>query len=330
MTRAAVDLGLFMIMFMLVMCAMTAAFWMAFGGSLTNYQTFSVAMMTLLRMAIGDFDYAELEETHRVLGPVLFLMYLVIVFFFLLNMFLAIIADAHAQVMEEEGKKQFDFSKLRRRMTNLTSMVGYSKQEIQDFADDMDLADADGDGMVDAGELEAILAKHGGMANILQSPDSKALMAKYDLNGDGQLDKDEMKLLMADLQAKMQEAGAEEVGDNPVAKDREAMANIMAGGDEGVGESAALKAAQSSSALAGRVNEMEERMVMVSSNQEGMLGLMDEVMGKVSCCCQKGSCRSPTRIHALVFWSHSPAQQSSFAHLLVVIVTVLQLNGSVR
>lgn len=49
-------------------------------------------------MAMGQFDLMLLISHNGYLGPFLFLMYMVVVFFVMLNMVLAIINDAFAQV----------------------------------------------------------------------------------------------------------------------------------------------------------------------------------------------------------------------------------------
>ena len=55
----------------------------------------------MFRIILGDFDYAEMENAQRALGPVYFLSYIFFVFFVLLNMFLAIINDTYAEVKSE-------------------------------------------------------------------------------------------------------------------------------------------------------------------------------------------------------------------------------------
>jgi polycystin 2 len=55
----------------------------------------------LFRIILGDFDFNSLEAANRVLGPMFFLTYVFIVFFVLLNMFIAIINDTYAEIKEE-------------------------------------------------------------------------------------------------------------------------------------------------------------------------------------------------------------------------------------
>ena len=65
---------------------------------------------TLFRIILGDFNFHELEQANRVLGPIYFILYVFFVFFVLLNMFLAIINDTYSEVKAEiaEQKDEFD------------------------------------------------------------------------------------------------------------------------------------------------------------------------------------------------------------------------------
>jgi hypothetical protein len=59
--------------------------------------------MTQLRIILGDFNFYELEEAHALLGPVYFIFYIMVVFFILINMFLAIINDTYSSVKADTG-----------------------------------------------------------------------------------------------------------------------------------------------------------------------------------------------------------------------------------
>eukprot|EP01051_Picozoa_sp_SAG22_P030784 SAG22_NODE_12124_length_455_cov_1.221910_1_plen_97_part_10 len=50
---------------------------------------------TLSRMALGDFDYEELESSHQVLGPLMFWVYIFLMFFILMSVFIALIAESY-------------------------------------------------------------------------------------------------------------------------------------------------------------------------------------------------------------------------------------------
>lgn len=59
--------------------------------------------MTQLRIILGDFNFYELEAAHYALGPVYFIFYIMVVFFILFNMFLAIINDTYSSVKADPG-----------------------------------------------------------------------------------------------------------------------------------------------------------------------------------------------------------------------------------
>ena len=74
-----------------------------------DFSTFYDAVFTLLRTILGDFDFHELEQANRVLGPIFFITYVFFVFFVLLNMFLAIINDTYAEVKAELATQKNEF-----------------------------------------------------------------------------------------------------------------------------------------------------------------------------------------------------------------------------
>lgn len=59
-------------------------------------------------MILGDFDFMEIYTAKPAWGPFYFISYIFMVFFFLLNMFLAIVNDTYAEVKEEMDEEPFD------------------------------------------------------------------------------------------------------------------------------------------------------------------------------------------------------------------------------
>ena len=64
---------------------------------------------TLFRIILGDFDFHQIENANRVLGPTFFISYVFFVFFVLLNMFLAIINDTYAEVKSDIAAQESEF-----------------------------------------------------------------------------------------------------------------------------------------------------------------------------------------------------------------------------
>ena len=64
---------------------------------------------TLLRAMLGDFDFPSYQAAHPSLGPLFFIIFIFIVFFILLNMFLAIINDTYSEVKGEMEMTKIQF-----------------------------------------------------------------------------------------------------------------------------------------------------------------------------------------------------------------------------
>ncbi|KAJ8972185.1 hypothetical protein NQ314_000315 [Rhamnusium bicolor] len=91
----AMDILGFSIMFFIIFFAFSELGYLLFGSQVENFSSFGIAMFTLLRTILGDFDYNEIEQASRILAPIYFLSYI------FLNMFLAIINDTYADVKTE-------------------------------------------------------------------------------------------------------------------------------------------------------------------------------------------------------------------------------------
>jgi len=59
---------------------------------------------SLFRILLGDFDVTLMNDANPVLCPLFFFLFVFVVFFVLLNMFLAIIIHAYLAVKEESAK----------------------------------------------------------------------------------------------------------------------------------------------------------------------------------------------------------------------------------
>ena len=61
-----------------------------------SYSDFPSSMMSLFRALLGEFEYEEMQKTDAVVGPLLFLTFMLLVLFVLVNMFIAILSEACA------------------------------------------------------------------------------------------------------------------------------------------------------------------------------------------------------------------------------------------
>ena len=81
---------------------------MAFGLHVEGYSTIATSLLSLFQLVMGIFDYDELYRANRVLAPLLFVVFTVLVVFVLMNIFLAIINDAFMLVNEHQRASQKD------------------------------------------------------------------------------------------------------------------------------------------------------------------------------------------------------------------------------
>eukprot|EP01135_Chromosphaera_perkinsii_P004899 Nk52_evm4s304 gene=Nk52_evmTU4s304 len=103
---SAKDIFGFAIMFFIIFFAYAQLGYLVFGSQLDDFKTFGDSVFTLFRIILGDFDFKAIQDANRVLGPIFFITYVFFVFFILINMFLAIITDAYAEVKERLSKEK--------------------------------------------------------------------------------------------------------------------------------------------------------------------------------------------------------------------------------
>ena len=106
LAHAAATLMGFMIVFVVVFIGFAQAHAMVFGQALQNYRTLGVTCYTLLRSLLGDFDFEAMYEQDSFMGPFLFTMYITLAILVILNMIIAIIADAYVDSKEAMKKKE--------------------------------------------------------------------------------------------------------------------------------------------------------------------------------------------------------------------------------
>nr|CAH7754801.1 unnamed protein product [Callosobruchus chinensis] len=125
--QCAKDVVYFTLLFVIVFSAYSELGYMLFGGAVEDFSNIGSAMFTLLRTTLGDFQYEEIERADKVLAPIYFLSFIYLVFFVLLNMFLAIISDTYTNVRTEiaTGPDEMQMSEyLRDKFYRLLRKVG--------------------------------------------------------------------------------------------------------------------------------------------------------------------------------------------------------------
>lgn len=191
----AKDVMGFCFMFMIFFFAYAQWGFIVFGSNVASFKNVGVSMLTLFRMILGDFDFMEIYNAKPGWGPVYFISYIFMVFFFLLNMFLAIVNDTYAEVKEEMDEEPFDvgayfkegFSKALNKLSN-------QRDQIIDLKDVLKNADTDGNNQIEFEEWRAHLKKRGHADFEIE-----ALFDKFDLDGDRVLNSEEVARMQDEL-----------------------------------------------------------------------------------------------------------------------------------
>ncbi|XP_066304092.1 polycystin-2-like protein 1 isoform X2 [Branchiostoma lanceolatum] len=207
LARCAKDIAGFLVMFFIIFFAYAQLGYLVFGTQVKDFSTFPDAIFTLFRIILGDFDFNALEEANRVLGPMFFITYILLVFFVLLNMFLAIINDTYSEVKEEIAQQKSEFEigdYFKKGYNKMLNKLQFKRDKIVDIQKALAAADINSDQQVDFEEWRQDLKARGHA-----DAEIEAVFAKYDIDGDRVLDPEEQKKMQADLEGQKQELSDE-------------------------------------------------------------------------------------------------------------------------
>jgi len=171
--------------------------YLLFGQDLNGFKTMYDAVFSLFRIILGDFNFPEMEEADRVWGPIFFILYIFVIFFILINMFLAIIADAYTEVKEGLAEIEEEYGigdYLKNGYQNMIKRLTFKREKIVDIRKALKEADANEDNVLEFEEWRQDLKKKGHA-----DAEIEAVFAKYDIDGDRILSEEEMKRMQDDL-----------------------------------------------------------------------------------------------------------------------------------
>ncbi|XP_059178590.1 polycystin-2-like isoform X3 [Physella acuta] len=195
--RCAKDLAGFFVMFIIIFLAFTQLGYLLFGTQVEDFSSFENAFFTLFRIILGDFDFHQLEEANRILGPIFFMLFVFFVFFVLINMFLAIINDTYSEVKSDmaNAKNEFEIADyFKRGYEKMLDKLNFKRDKIIDIQKALRSADINQDKQLDFDEWRQDLKSRG-----YADGEIEAMFSKYDIDGDRVLDEEEQKRMQADL-----------------------------------------------------------------------------------------------------------------------------------
>ena len=122
--RAVKEILFFLVMFSILFAGYAICGYLVFGPYVYDYRSVMDTISTLLRVILGEIDYHELAEANRVFAPFFFASFMILFFFILVNIFLAIILDA----WRVESEMRSNRKELK------TSLTAAAVQRIKDFS----------------------------------------------------------------------------------------------------------------------------------------------------------------------------------------------------
>ncbi|XP_075240258.1 polycystin-2-like [Convolutriloba macropyga] len=124
---ASNDITNFLIMFTVVFIAFAQFAYLVLGSVVSGYKSFVTTSTTLMAMLLGQWDFYEVEEADRLLGPGFLFTYIIAANLILLNVFLSIICEACDQVNGEVAQQENDFEVVDFMVGQVKMLIGTSR-----------------------------------------------------------------------------------------------------------------------------------------------------------------------------------------------------------
>lgn len=228
LASCAKDIAGFAVMFFIIFLAYAQWGYLIFGTQVQDFSTYMDSIFTLFRIILGDFNFKEIEDANRILGPIFFITYVFFVFFVLINMFLAIINDTYAEVKADLESRESEFEigdYFKKGYDKMMNKLSFKREKIVDIQKALQTADSNQDSKLDFEEWRQEL-KNRGHADA----EIEAVFAKYDVDGDRCLNEEEQIEMQEDLEGQKEELN-EEIEEVNRAKDVGKSMVSMRGGD---------------------------------------------------------------------------------------------------
>ncbi|XP_031548818.1 uncharacterized protein LOC116286409 [Actinia tenebrosa] len=120
---------------LLVFTAFSIFAYVTFGTKMEDFSTYILALQSQLTMMLGKGYFTDLSQVDPVLGPVYFTLYIFAMMFFLLNMFIAVIADSYAEECTGVDPDSEEFVMAGFMMDRLRSLFSKEKQTTEPWVE---------------------------------------------------------------------------------------------------------------------------------------------------------------------------------------------------
>ncbi|CAL8097581.1 unnamed protein product [Calicophoron daubneyi] len=267
---AAADSFGLILMFLCIFFAFAGFSHLAFGYTSNYYRTFTAASYALFRMMVGDINFDELRHAHYVIGPLFFILFILLVFFVLMNMFLAIVDESYRAVKDKlaSQKAQMRLGVLIKKSAKemFARLKKKKRKTVIQILRENNLFNTD---YITFDDFRKVL-KNEGYGDI----ELTTTFVKYDEDGDNLLNLQEQKVMEAQLEIAMRKTKKIEIEeDEGVGSDKEdeGEENKEKGGETEYVDPEDYKE------LLERVAVLEDAMISIVSHANELVTSLEEV-----------------------------------------------------
>ncbi|XP_077979563.1 uncharacterized protein LOC144434915 [Glandiceps talaboti] len=157
------EVFLFLIVFGVFFMAFACFAFLMFGNALIDFASFLATIESLFSTLLGKFNFQAMVNANRILGPIFFFHYVLLVMFVLLNMFLSIINEGFSKVKAANDKMENELEIVDFMVDRFKSFTGMSEPRNKrmlpsyNYVEGIDPMQTECDGMRD--KLEDMLGR---------------------------------------------------------------------------------------------------------------------------------------------------------------------------
>ena len=109
LSKAALSLFSFLVVFLVFHTAYSLLSYSVYGSVLPEYRSFLTTIETLFSAVMGVFDFETVQANNRLLRPVIFFSFQMVMVMISMNVFLTILMDSFTEVQADEHLKSKDY-----------------------------------------------------------------------------------------------------------------------------------------------------------------------------------------------------------------------------
>jgi hypothetical protein len=190
------DVAAFLFVLGVVFVAFGISGFLIFGNEVRDFSTLGDTFLKLYRCMLGDWDYSEFAGPAPFLGPIYFILFVLVTVIVLLNFMVGVLGEGYMSTiaaeeeMVEKGHAKIDVLDLLLHKGKERIGMPVDARALAGLEQRLDNADQDNDGMVDLSELCILLGADA--EEMFPGKTPNEILKMFDTDGSGNLDKEEI------------------------------------------------------------------------------------------------------------------------------------------